>query len=266
MVPRLADGKIDPRRWEQWGRKEDPRLWGAHVQMGGKNYDDVLRGLTGFVPSTFDEREYLVHYTIGRAAEERGDKRVWDGAVNTVGAIRERAPNDKDCKLAKTSFRKSIELNPGFSPAYQQLAECLEREGRFAEALTLADLLVMRVPRCATAYKLRGGLHTELNRNLDALADFETAAELGPNDPETYFEIGQVCLPLGENAKAVIAYELAIRLKSRYAPGCHHNMGLAYERMGKFEQALACYEKAKSLGFWPEVCNQSIARCRAQLK
>ena len=266
--------------------RSDRRLWDADKKIQHRNYDDALRDLGRLVPSEFGKNEYLVHYTIGRAAGCRGAKRALAGAATAgdvtakglawtddqavAGRLHERSRNDNDEQLAEKSFRRSIELTPKFSPAYEQLADCLLREGRFDEGLLVADSLIKLVPRCATAYKIRGGLHAELKRHLEALADFETAAELGGSDPETYQEIGGQCIALEENAKAVDAYEAAIQFKLPDSLGgeglCRYSMGIAYKRMGKYEQALPCFEKAKSLGIPPAFCDAKIAKCRAQMK
>ena len=133
----------------------------------------------------------------------------------------------------------------------------------------MADALVKLVPRCATAYKLRGWIYTNSHRNLKALADFETATELGPGDPETYWRIATVCRELGEYEKAVKAYEETIELKPpdrELVYLCPYYIGESYRNMGKFEQALASYEEAKRLGMYPVICDAGIAKCRTQIK
>ncbi len=248
----------------------------ADKQIDNGRYDEALHDLANVIPSEYGKHKYLVFYTIGRAARYRGREQIdrWknqnknaDGMMRiTAGEIYERYRNNIDCQLAKKSFWHSIELNPQFSPAYKHLAECLSNEARYAESFKVADLLVKMVPRCATAYKLRGGNHSALAHHLEALADFETAAELGPNDPETYWNIGQECLTLRENAKAIEAYETAIQLKSHYAGMCRYNMGIANKRMGKYEQAIACFEEAKKLGECPQWCDEEISECHKRLE
>ncbi|MDY0171075.1 MAG: trypsin-like peptidase domain-containing protein [Thermoguttaceae bacterium] len=247
-------------------------LFKAHQQIGQKDYDGATETLAAIDPAQCGQFEYLLHYTIGRLAEHREYERLRDRRrlkapkILTLEEAYEGARNDKDHQLAKASFDKAIELNTGFSPAYERLAECLAREGRFAEAFTVADFLVKRVPRCATAYALRGGMHAELKRHTEALADLETAAEFGPNNPQTYVHIAQVCGSLGESAKEIHAYETAIRLKSSVACMCYFNMGMTYQRMGRFEQALACFEQAKALGFPQDMCDEQMAKCRLRMR
>jgi tetratricopeptide (TPR) repeat protein len=233
-----------------------------------------MESLAAIVPAQCGRFEFLWHYTIGRVADHRGYNRI-DGN-STVGERSKLCRNDKDFQLAKKSFRKSIELNPEFSPAYQHLAECLRFERDFDESLpferrldepiALADSLVKMVPRCATAYKLRGGLYSKVDRRLEALTDFETAAELGPNNPYTYQKIGHLYNALEENAKAIEAFEMAIQLvlPNREKGVCRYNMGIAYQKMGRFEQAIGCFEESSRLGFCPFGfgCENEIARCR----
>jgi tetratricopeptide (TPR) repeat protein len=234
------------------------------------NSADDLRELVRTASNEFGEYEYLFHAHVGVAAVEKAfaqhKTRPDAEKPESVQELRGWFRDNTNHKLALDSFKRSIELKSDFAPAYLSLADCLAREGRWEEALSIADQLVGIVPRCAQAYTLRGDFKTELDRNLEAYADFETAAELSPNDPETHWEIGQVCLHIGENVKAIAAYETAIHLKAKISNGCYANMGLAYERMGRFEQALHCYEQAKSLGFWPSYCDEKITACRARLK
>ncbi|MHB8899144.1 MAG: trypsin-like peptidase domain-containing protein [Thermoguttaceae bacterium] len=247
-------------------------LFKASQQIGQGDYDGAAESLAAIDRAQCGQFEFLLHHTLGRVAEHRVYKRA---AGNwAVGELSKLCRNDKDFQLAKKSFRKSIELNSEFSPAYQHLAECLkfEREWdeslplerRLDEPIALADSLVKMVPRCVTAYKLRGGLYSKVHRRLEALADFDTAAELGPNDPETHFEIGTVCSSLGEYEKAIEAYKAAMRLNFYRASVCPYNMGIAYQKMGRFEQAIGCFEESGRLGFCPFGfgCENEVARCR----
>ncbi len=92
------------------------------------------------------------------------------------------------------------------------------------------------------------------------------AAELGPNDPNTYFKIGAVCTSLNEDWKAIEAYKIAIRLKSPSEAICYINIGNIYENMGKYEQAMACFETAKKFVRDTAWCDKKIAECKKQLE
>jgi S1-C subfamily serine protease/tetratricopeptide (TPR) repeat protein len=249
--------------------KPDVRLWKANGQIVNGKCDDAFRGLANIVPSEFGKYEYLVFYTFGCAVASRGQKQIvrleTQAQIKTVKESYEHYRNNKDHLLAMKYFLKSIELNPQFSPAYKHLAECLSDEASFAEAFEVADSLVKMVPRCATAYKLRGGIYSDLDHHLEALSDFETAAGLSPNYPYTYWHIGHECLSLRDNAKAIEAFETALRLKSSLADDCQYNIGLAYKGMGMYAQAIACFKEAKRLGYAAGLCDYLIDECQKRL-
>ncbi len=72
---------------------------------------------------------------------------------------------------------------------------------------------------------------------------------------------------LGEDAKAVEAYEAEIRLAK---PGSGRDdarflLALLYKKMGKLEQALACFESARSVRLKYAV-DQEVRECRKRLK
>ena len=213
----------------------------------------MLESLARTPAGQMGEWQYLLHFTIGKFAEPRANKseEVDYVATNAFSAkvFQSIARANKDEQLAEKCFAKAIQLKPEFSPSYLYLAESFERQGRFAEAYKIAEQLLRRVPRCATAYRLRGGCYAELDRDSDALTDFKVAAEMGASDPDNYVELGRCYMGFRENEKAIEAYEMAIQLlppKSTNAKLSYINMGTCYERMGKVEQANACFEKAGS--------------------
>jgi tetratricopeptide (TPR) repeat protein len=243
-------------------------LYTADQQIRQQDYSGAMESLAAIVPAQCGRFEFLWHYTIGRAAERRGIKRLGidDDIVVPDEKYYGQVRMDKDCQLAKEEFRRSIELKPEFCPAYQRLARCLWREGGIGEAFASADWLVRKAPRCTTAYKLRGELNLALKRNRDALADFETAADLGPNSPHTWFSIGKTYSDLGEYEKAIAGYDNAIRLGHTQEGLCQFLVGFEYWDLSKYEQAIARFERARSLGYEPGKCDECIAKCRAAMK
>lgn len=232
-------------------------------------YDQLMQSLTNTQPSQFGEHEYLYYYTIGKAALWHALKHIRSTRISgsmTLAEVKEIGKNNKDLQLAKKSFIKSIELKSEFSPAYKELSLCLHNEGRFSEALKVADILVKKVPNCPTAYQSQGTALNVLKNHLAARVAFKTAAELGPGDPDGYYYVAQECSYLNENEEAIEAYTEAIHLKCEPAGLCYYNMGVIYKRMGKYEQALTCFEKAKESDIFVEQCNKHIIDCRRWLK
>lgn len=214
-------------------------------------------------PSLFGEHEYLMHYTVGRCAHARV---VEPKNARTVAEFRQMYRDNADLQLAKREYRKCTELNPEFSPAYERLGGCLLSEANNKEGLRVADLLVKLMPRCTSAYKLRGAFHGELRRHVEAREDFRKAVELGANDPESHWELAVECIALDEHAEAIEAYQAAMQLKCRAWKLCPIHIGHAYKKMGKWELALKYFEQAKALGDTAEFCDPQIAECKRRLK
>jgi tetratricopeptide (TPR) repeat protein len=240
----------------------------AHNHIRFREYEEATHLLANAVPGHAGEHEYLLYYTIGVSAMGRATDQIW-GNFTTVHDMYGRYRSNRDYQLAIKSVAKSIELNPQFSPAYERLAVYLSYAGQFREALKYADVLVARVPRCATAYKLRARLHSELDRDLAAYTDLSTALELAPGDPETHFYFGNACVSMAEYAKAVEAYKDALALfdgDPSYTPDCYYSIGNALKRSGQYEKALPYYERSKELRFCAQWCDEGIAECRRRLR
>jgi S1-C subfamily serine protease len=239
----------------------------ARAQMHNRHdWRESSETLAKIVPAELGEFEYLFHYTKAVVAVNES-RHLHLKDVHDNG--------DESARIAKASFRKTIELNANFSPAYQFLASCMDNPAELREALIYATQLVKLVPRCGPAYRLRGQLLLHSKRNLEAYTDLRTAVELTPNNSFAYMLIGQVCLELGEKSEAVDAFSEFLRRAaddSRLAVSrstSRYLMGLAYERMSKYELAIASFQAAIESPQCPNVtverCRGEVAKCRQQL-
>ncbi len=246
----------------------------AGYKVGDETYWPKLSRLSQAGPGEMDKWQYLIEYTIGRFADSAGYKAVSNAGTTTIDERRRAYRNNEDVGFADESFRKAIRLKRDFSPAYLHLAWSLQKQGRFEEGLAVADKLVKVVPRCTSAYKLRGEFYVDFRRDKEGLADFKKAVELGPTDPETYCDLGKLYLfaESKEYALAAAAYEKAIALYEEESPVdkdalglCYSPAGHAYMRMGKYRRALDCFERAKELGLSFPSMEEDISECRERL-
>jgi tetratricopeptide (TPR) repeat protein len=261
LLESQKDGRIGISLGEAFGQLQKDK-------KDDERYVRVLQLLTNTPPSQFGEYEYLLQFTIGLASTRKNSALPLPTINLKRTTLEERyelSRMDKDLQLAKKSFLKSIELKPEFSPSYERLLSCLSKEGRFGEALKIADILVKKVPDCSVVYKRRGDIFTQLQRYLEARKDYKTAAELSPSNPDIYVDIGFTCALLREDAEAIEAYETAIQLKVNRPEWCYYFMGVIYARKEKFEQALVCFKEAKENGYSVEQCNDAIEWCLGQL-
>ncbi len=104
-------------------------------------------------------------------------------------------------------------------------------------------LLMMLLPACTNkkeeSHKLvKSGIIKLYQSNYnEALADFEKSLEYNAENPEAWFNIGNVYMNLNDYKKAIENYTKAIEIKEDYADA-YYNRGLIKFYMG--ERDLAC--------------------------
>lgn len=79
-----------------------------------------------------------------------------------------------------------------------------------------------------------------------AISQFESAAEIDPQQYAVWGNLAQAYSGANQTDKAITAYEKAIALKPEEA-GFHNNLGGLYVKAGRFDQARQAFEKAATL-------------------
>jgi len=129
-----------------------------------------------------------------------------------------------DLERAMMSFCQAIELNPKYSPAYNNLGLVLRNTNRLNEAEACFRRAIELSPDDPYAYNNLGLVLMDLDYLGKAEDCFRHAIELSPHQPEFYNNLGTV---LEENsclAEAKVAYCRAIKLDPYY-PEAYYNMG-----------------------------------------
>jgi type IV pilus assembly protein PilF len=109
----------------------------------------------------------------------------------------------------------------------------------------------MESRRQASAHYKIGVAYLNENKIQQAFVEFHRAYDLNPHDKEVLNAIGIVyLLHLDEPAKAVEYFGKAADEDPDYSEA-YNNLGYAYQKMGKFEKAIAYYEKALSNPLYP---------------
>lgn len=75
-----------------------------------------------------------------------------------------------------------------------------------------------------------------------AMAQYQKAAALKPDDPLIYYNIGNLYFYSGNPTEAVAQYQHALQINTSYAP-VYANLGVALAAIGKFPDAVAAYRK-----------------------
>jgi tetratricopeptide (TPR) repeat protein len=81
--------------------------------------------------------------------------------------------------------------------------ERLRTAGKLADALEVANKLVLFDSDCHRAYRVRALLHFDLRMHSAALQDMDSLVRLCPESPAPYFERGALSMELGRYAEVV---------------------------------------------------------------
>lgn len=135
-----------------------------------------------------------------------------------------------------------------YTPFELALRDIARRE--YAEALARLDALLedpglSAAERAAVANK-RGVALVELQRRDDARAAFDRALEIVPKYAPALVNIGNLHLEAGEMEEAIRWYESAVLSDDEYALA-HHNLGVAYKRLGRTSESVRELRKAHRL-------------------
>src|SRR5918911_154859 len=173
------------------------------------------------------------------------------------------------CQTASNMMAPEVELSAGSPTNIQSLSEVVKSSPRdpgpyntrgaaYAKAgrnniyrqtgqpqLAMADFneAIRLRPNDALPHHSRGLLYQAAGQHQQAADEFSTAIALNPNAPEPYSALGQSQLALGDFKAAADAYTEAVRRESRNAQAWAYR-GLAYERLGDRTEAMTSYQNA----------------------
>ncbi|MDA8129101.1 MAG: tetratricopeptide repeat protein [Betaproteobacteria bacterium] len=117
------------------------------------------------------------------------------------------------------------------------------REGRYAEAVTLARTMTEHFPQHAFGWKTLGVVYMQLGRPADALDPMRKTAALSPNDVEAHYNLGVTLQELARLQEAESSYRRALRIKPNYADALC-NLGVTLRNLGHQEEAEENLRKA----------------------
>src|SRR5690606_1099494 len=88
---------------------------------------------------------------------------------------------------------------------------------------------------------LEGRIRLKQNRNNEALAAFDKALQLDPQNAAAAYYRGQAYSRMDEPANMIASYKQSLDLEPNYAPAAF-DLGVAYYNAGDYENAAASYE------------------------
>jgi tetratricopeptide (TPR) repeat protein len=118
--------------------------------------------------------------------------------------------------------------------------------GQYNEALASYDKAVFIRPNNADAWLNRGVVLENLGRYSEAIDSYDKAIALQPASAEAWYGRGISLRKLGRYADAIFAYEKAIAINPSYVEAWL-NRGVALDYLGRYDEAIASYDKVLAL-------------------
>lgn len=119
-------------------------------------------------------------------------------------------------------------------------------EGDFKGAIAHFDQAIQINPNNAHAYHNRGLARFKFGETHKAIEDFTQALRLNPNYTEAYVGRGNAYRQLQDYLGAIIDYTCLVRLNSKDAKA-YYNRGFVYSRVGEKQKAIEDYQTAVKL-------------------
>jgi tetratricopeptide (TPR) repeat protein len=153
---------------------------------------------------------------------------------------------------AKRHFLNSIRMRPGFADAQLNLGVLLAEHGDYSEAMTYLDQAIeLRSGLAGTVAKLASALDDE-GRAGGAIFFYREAVRINPNDVASCNNLAWLLATsadasLRNGADAVRFAQHACDLTGDTEPAIVGTLAAAYAESGRFDEAIATAEKAKSV-------------------
>ena len=143
-------------------------------------------------------------------------------------------------------IREAIKLNANIAVAHVSLANGLKDLARFEDALASYDQAIALKPDDAGAYYSRGILQYFRKQYEDALACYDRAIALKPDFVTAHNNRAIALVDMKRFEDALASFNKTIALKPDYAEA-HLNRGVALVELARFDEALASCDKAIAL-------------------
>jgi tetratricopeptide (TPR) repeat protein len=141
-----------------------------------------------------------------RATEiEPKNKFAWNNLGRVYLAMRE---DD----LAIAAFQKQIEVNPYDDYAYNNMGRAYWNERKYDDAVKAFNKQLENNPLDKFAHANLGVMYAEWHKYNEAVPELEKAASLTPDVPDLQVSLGDAYLNLGQDDKALAAFDHAVEL------------------------------------------------------
>lgn len=181
-----------------------------------------------YLPSEYPPSKRDLVMLAGRAAYETAARRA-ESADRLYQELVSRYPDEATVhyaygaflmgskpNLAVQQFQRELKKNPDHVPSLLQIAMEYLRQGKYQEALPLAERAHRLMPNFYTSRKVLGRVLLETGQIERAVQELEAGVQLKPEDPEMHFALSRAYARAGRKAEAERARGEFLRLDRMY--------------------------------------------------
>jgi tetratricopeptide (TPR) repeat protein/S1-C subfamily serine protease len=148
----------------------------------------------------------------------------------------------REYEKALAALNKAIQLAPKNANLYSEKRTVLGNLNRHQEALLAINQAITLSPR-AGFYNDRGITYNALKEYSKAIADYDKAIVIDPENTNAYNNRGATYAGLKEYPKAITDYDKAIAINPGFAEA-YNNRGLIYAALGEYPKAITDFNYA----------------------
>lgn len=157
---------------------------------------------------------------------------------------------DWDWEGASRSYRRAIELNPGYATAHSWWSDLLVTLGRFDEAIAESKLARELDPLSGIIIASLGDCYYYARRYDEAIVHYREAMDFDPGFHVARFNLGRAYGQQGRHREAIAEFEAAVQAAGQ-DPAVSTALGYAYAAAGEIEKAEAIVARLEKL-WWEE--------------
>ncbi len=192
-------------------------------------FDDYRRFLKGLQNDVFRYVQASSPDDLIQRGYEAERNRSYSSAIALLKSALEVNPNSKlgwnylgsayletrQYDLAIGALHKQIEVDPHHEYAYNNLGQVYLQQGKYDEALKWYNKQLEIDPQHIYAHGNLGLVYLKQHKYQEAVPELEVAATLTPKNPEAQIRLGEGYLDLGQDEKAMAAFDKALNISDR---------------------------------------------------
>ena len=144
---------------------------------------------------------------------------------------------------AETLWRDTLSKNSNAWMAHNNLGLVLQGSGKVSEAIAHYEQALRIKPDDAEAHNNLGLALQGLGKVSEAIAHYKQALRIKPDFADAHNDLGTALAQTGKIKEAIEHYEQTLRIDPDYAEA-HNNLGFVLQGLGKVSEAIAHYKQA----------------------